>query len=131
MNLKNLMAVKSAICLVFGAMFMVIPVQSLEIYGLPVDSATIFMGRALGASFLLLMLLLWFARTDHGSVALWAIVLGVFVGDLIGFGVALWAVLTGITNAWGWLTVIIYGLLTLGFGYCLFRAPEVSPRPAA
>ena len=43
---------------------------------------------------------------------------------LIGFVVALQAQLGGLTNALGWLTVLIYGLFAVGFAYFLFGSRD-------
>ena len=75
------------------------------------------MTRLLGASFLLLTTLLFLAREDSGSKALSAIVLGVIVGDVLGFLVALIGQLAGVANALGWATVVIYLLFALFVPY--------------
>ena len=82
------------------------------------------MTQLFGAAFILLSILLWFARNAPGSdVALRAIVLAVFVGDTIGFIVALLGQLAKVANALGWITVALYLLLALGFGYFQFFKP--------
>jgi hypothetical protein len=43
-----------------------------------------------------------------------------FIGDAIGFVVALIAQLGGVENELGWSTVAIYLLLAVGFGYFRF-----------
>jgi hypothetical protein len=51
--------------------------------------------------------------------------LAIFVGDTIGFIVALLAQLAGTVNALGWLIVALYLLLALGFGYFQFSKPTL------
>jgi uncharacterized membrane-anchored protein YitT (DUF2179 family) len=129
--MKNLLAIKSVICAVFGALFLVAPVWTLNIYDIALDDAGALMVRFLGAAFIVLCVLLWMARRDEGSPALLAIIYGVFVGDFVGFIVALYGVLANIGNALGWVNVAIYLLLTVGFGYFVINAPEVRPQPTA
>lgn len=128
--LRLMLTIKAVICAMFGLLFLIIPAETLNLYAIELGDGGLFISRLLGAAFIVLGVLLWFAVADRGSRALWAIVTGVTIGDTIGFAVVLWAQLNGYANAWGWTTVAIYGLLALGFSYCLFRAPEVSPRPA-
>jgi hypothetical protein len=68
----------------------------------------------------------WFARNAKGDEALRAIILANLVADTVGFIVALLGQLSGLTNALGWFTVVIYLLLALGFGYFQFVKPSSS-----
>jgi len=124
MKLSYLMAVKAVICVVFGIGFVLIPAPMLSLYGVTLNPGGTMMTQLFGAAFILLSILLWFARNAPGSdVALRAIVLAVVVGDTIGFIVALLAQLSGAMNALGWVTVALYLLLALGFGYFQFVKP--------
>ena len=60
------------------------------------------------------------ARNAEASQARKAIVLALSIGYGIGFIVALIGQLGGVVNTLGWLTVAIYLLLALGFGYFQF-----------
>ena len=127
MKLSNLMAIKAIIVVVFGVGFVLIPTTLLSFYGVTLDPGGVYMTQLFGAAFILLGILLWFARTASASdVALRAIVLAVAVGDTIGFIVALLAQLSGVVNALGWITVALYLLLALGFGYFRFAKPGFS-----
>jgi len=126
MKLRNLMVIKSIITIIFGIGFVVIPVRALSFYGVTLDPAGAYMTRLFGAAFIVISLLLWYARKDAGSPALKAIVLGVFIGDTVGFVIALQAQLLGIVKAFGWLTVAIYFLLALGFGYFLLKKSRTT-----
>ena len=127
MRLRNLMAIKAIIVVVFGIGFVLIPATVMSVYGVTLDPGGVYMTQLFGAAFILLGILLWFARTASASdVALRAIVLAVAIGDAIGFLVALLAQLSGVVNALGWVTVALYLLLALGFGYFRFAKPGVS-----
>jgi hypothetical protein len=85
------------------------------------------MTQFFGAAFLLLSIVLWFARNaPYSEVTLQALLLAVVIGDAIGFIVALLAQLSGVANALGWLNVALYLLLTLGFGYFRFIKKAAS-----
>ncbi len=127
MKLCNLMATKAVIVVVFGIGFILMPTTLMSFYGLTLNPGGAVMTQLFGASFILLGILLWFAKNAPSSdVALRAIVLAVTVGDTIGFIVALLAQLSGMMNALGWVTVALYLLLALGFGYFQFVKPATS-----
>ena len=127
MKLCNLMATKAVIVVVFGIGFILMPTTLMSFYGLTLNPGGVVITQLFGASFILLGILLWFAKNAPSSdMALRAIVLAVTVGDAIGFIVALLAQLSGMMNALGWVTVALYLLLALGFGYFQFVKPVTS-----
>lgn len=131
MKLAALLMCKSVICLVFGAIFVLVPGLLLAIYGVKsLDSSLLFMSQLYGAAFLVLGIMLWLARNDPGSVALRAIVIGVAIGDGVGFVVAFLGQLGNVMNGLGWLVVGVYALLSLGFGYSYFQVAKTSAVPA-
>jgi hypothetical protein len=119
MNLKTLIIIMGVFCLVWGAGFLLFPVQLWSLYGVQLDSGGIYMARMLGTVFFMLGVILWFARDDPGSQSLRAIILGLFVGNSIGFIVSLIGQLSSGITALGWMAVGAYLLLGLGFGYYL------------
>jgi hypothetical protein len=119
MNLKSLIIIMGVFCLVWGAGFLLFPVQLWSLYGIQLDSGGIYMARMLGTVFFMLGVILWFARDDPGSQSLRAIILGLFVGNSIGFVVSLVGQLSSGIAALGWMAVGAYLLLGLGFGYYL------------
>ena len=123
MKLRSLMILKALVGLLFGILFLAVPVPAMSLFGVTLGEGGVFALRLYGASLAGNLMLNWFARDAGPSQALRAIVLGGFVYDAIGLVVALVAVLTGVTNAMGWLAVLIYLVLTLGFGYFQFLKP--------
>jgi len=83
-----------------------------------------YVGQLFGASLLSFAVITWLARNATASPVRGAIVLALFIGDAIGFVVSLIAQMKGFANALGWLTVAIYLLLALGFGYLQFMVKE-------
>jgi hypothetical protein len=131
MRLSTLMAIKTIIVIFFGIGFVLIPEAVMSLYGVGLDAGGVYMTRLFGAAFLLLGILLWSARKDPGSQALRAIVLGVFIGDVIGFIASLLGQLSGVPNALGWSVVALYLLLALGFGFFLFAKASSFTQPGA
>ena len=77
------------------------------------------MTRLFGAMLVGIGLICWFEKGAEAE-RLKGVTLALFVGDAIGFVVALTAQLSGVMNAVGWATVALWLLLALGFGYFRF-----------
>jgi hypothetical protein len=83
------------------------------------------MSRQLNTLFFMLGLIIWFAKKDPGSIALNAIVMGLFIGNTLGFILCLIGQLTVEISALGWVGVLSYLLLVLGFGYTLLKKNDL------
>lgn len=123
MKLKTLIVIMALLSLLWGAGFLLLPVQIWSLYGLDLDAAGKYISRELGSVFFMLGLILWFARNDPGSQSLRAIVIGLCIGNAIGFVVTLVGQLTTDVNAFGWVGAFLWLLLALGFGYYLLKPP--------
>jgi hypothetical protein len=102
------------------------PGTVLAFYGITLSPGGILIARLFGAALLEFALLSWLVRNAGDSEARKAIILAVFVGEVIGFIVALVGQLSGEVNALGWSTVAVYLLLALGFGYFQFIKPSTA-----
>ena len=121
MKIKTLMIISAVITVLFGLAFLIIPERFLELYGdTPIEPMK-YVGQLFGASHIGLAVLAWSARNSSDSSARKAIILSLFIGHGIGFIVALIGQLNDVVNALGWLTVAIYFLISLGFGYFRFK----------
>ncbi|MGD2158048.1 MAG: hypothetical protein PVG32_14325 [Anaerolineales bacterium] len=126
MTLKNWMSVKAVICVLFGLGFVFIPETVASLYGMSTNDSSILMARFFGQAFFLLGILLWLARNTSELATQRAFSISVFVGDIVGFVIAIMAQLSGAMNALGWLTVVLYLVLALGFGYFLIATPSTN-----
>jgi hypothetical protein len=132
MKLSVLMIVNAIIAIVFGLGFILAPGQVASFYspegaGPEVGAVLEIVAQLFGAALVAFAVLTWVARNAPDSEARRAILLALFVGDSVGFIIALIAQLGGAVNALGWSTVVIYLLLAVGFGYFSFAAkPEKS-----
>ncbi len=119
MKLSNFLVVKTIISLAFGIGLALVPVLVMSMYGVTLDPAGIFMTRFVGACLIGIGLICWLDRDADGG-ALQGITLALFVGDSVGFVVALLGQLAGLMNVLGWVLVAIWLLLALGLGYFRF-----------
>ena len=126
MKLEVLFIITATIAIVFGVVFVIIPTQVYSLYGIETDAGLNYMGQLFGAALIAIGLISWHSRNAADSDARKAIILSIFIADGIGFVVALIGQLNNVVNALGWLTVVIYLLLTIGFGYFQFSKPISS-----
>ncbi len=120
MKIKTLLIISAIILVVFGFAFVILPGQLLELYGNPVDEPMKYLGQLFGAGHFGLGVLTWSARNSPDNEARRAIALALFIGHGVGFVVALIGQLGEVVNALGWSTVVIYFLISVGFGYFRF-----------
>jgi len=126
MTFKNLMVIKAFVCLVFGILMLAIPDRLFAIFGAALGDGGMFTAREYGAALFGNLFLCWFAKSAGESEARRAIILALFVYDLIGFIVTTITVFAGVLNLLGLLVVFVYLFFTVGFGYFLVRPPEVK-----
>ena len=124
MKLSSFLTIVAVVGLLFGIAFVAAPAETLAQYGITADRYVAFMSRFFGLTLLTVGLIFWFARTVTDPVARRAILIAGLIGDVIGFVVALQGQLSGLTNALGWLTVLIYGLFAVGFAYFLLGSQD-------
>jgi hypothetical protein len=114
------MIINTVLAGVFGIAFVLIPWQVLSLYAIQPNAEINFIGELFGAALLAFAVLTWTARNAADSDARKAIVRALFIGEAVGFIMALIAQLEGVVNNLGWSTVIIYLFLAIGFGYFHF-----------
>jgi uncharacterized membrane protein len=123
MKFSTFMVIYAVVSAVFGLGFVLMPGQLLPIYGVEPDAALRLIGHFFGAALLSLAILSWLARNLSNSEARRAIVLALFVGETLGFIMALIGQLNGILNALGWSVVVVYLVFALGLAYFQFSKP--------
>lgn len=120
MKLNTLMTVTAVVAFIFGLGFIVAPSASIGLYGNTLDTVGQFVGRYFGASLLALAFIAWLNRANASR----GLQVGYFVGMVLGLVVAVYDGVAGEHNALVWLNVVIYLLLSLGFGYFVFMKPR-------
>lgn len=131
MKLSTFMVITAVVALLFGLVFVILPGTFLSLYGISLGPGGWIVPRLFGAALLGFCVLTWYARNAEESEARKAIILALFIGETIGFIVALIGQLSGAVNALGWSTVVIYFLLALGFGYFQFAKQGKTEVPPA
>lgn len=124
MSLKTLFVITSVIAFVFGILFLIIPWFTYSLYGVESNPMLNYMGELFGAALIAIGLISWQSRKITDVIALKVITLSFFIADIIGFIIALIGQLNNVVNALGWLTVVIYLFLSIGFGYFRFSKSD-------
>jgi hypothetical protein len=108
--------------LLFGLAYLLVPASLASLYGLTVDPSSPY-PRYFGSALVGFAAVLWLARKVSSGPALRAVLVGSFVASISGLVVAVLQALDVVGNSLEWSTVLIYFLLTLGFGDFVFRTP--------
>ena len=122
MRLTLTMTVAAVGSLLFGLAYLLVPARLASLYGIAVEPSSPY-PRYFGSALLGFAVVLWLARRVPSGPALRAILVGSFVASTIGLVVAVFQVLDVVGNTLEWSTVLIYLLLTLGFGDFVLRTP--------
>ncbi len=130
MKLSTLMIINAVVAGVFGVAFLLVPDQVGSLYDVEVNEILTYVVRLLGAELIAIAGVAWLARNADDSVARRAIVLALFIGNAIGFVVALIGQINNVVAAVGWGNVAIYLLLALGYGYFQFVKPAPGQAPS-
>jgi len=106
----------------FGLAYLLVPNCLASLYGLTLDPASQY-PRFFGSVLVGFATLLWLSRNVTSGRALRAILVGSFVASCTGLVVAIIQALDPAGNALQWSTVVIYLLLSLGYGDFVLRTP--------
>ena len=126
MSFRNLMVIKALVCLAFGILLLAIPDKLLSIFGATLSDGGIFTAREYASSLFGNLFLCWFAKNAVESDARRAIIIALFVYDLIAFIMTTITVISDVLNPLAWSIVFVYFFFTLGFGYFLITPPVVK-----
>jgi Na+(H+)/acetate symporter ActP len=129
MTSRSLLTITAVVSVLYGLAFVLVPDKINALYGVPsaphIDLYTRFFGSAL----LGFGVATWFAKDFRSWDAIRGVLIGIVVTTAIGGLIALFAVLTGLSNAMTWTSVVVYVLLLAGALYWLSqgeKTPAVS-----
>jgi hypothetical protein len=126
MRLRSLLLLAGVIALGFGLAFLFAPRPMLALYGVAADAGIVLMSRFFGAALVQLGMVLYLIRDVGDLRTQRGVIIGSFLGSVAGLVVALTGQFWGVVNQFGWSSVAIYGLLTLGYGSFMFGRPAAT-----
>ncbi len=116
------MLIAAIVALIFGLGFFFIPSQTLSLYGDKPDVLAQFLARYFGSALLgvgVLMLAVRKSKTREDAIK--GGTLGLLVLSIAGLIVSIWDMIAGVSNDFLWVNIVVYGLLSIGFGYFYFK----------
>ena len=126
MRLRTLLLIGGLLGLVFGTGFLLAPRPMLTLYGVAAEPSVVLLARFFGAALVQVGLVFYLIRDVGDPKTQRGVIIGSFIGSVAGLVVALTGQFWGLVNEFGWSTVAIYGLLTLGYGSFMFATPTPS-----
>lgn len=123
MRLRTLLLIGGLLGLVFGTGFLLAPRPMLTLYGVAAEPSVVLLARFFGAALVQVGLVFYLIRDVGDPKTQRGVIIGSFIGSVAGLVVALTGQFWGLVNQFGWSTVAIYGLLTLGYGSFMFGRP--------
>jgi len=121
MTFRTLLIIKAIVCLVFGLFLLIAPTALFRLLGSDLNEGGTFAAREYGAALIGTLLLTWFAKNVKAMDARGAILIDLFIYDLIGVFVTSAVVVNGVLSVLGWSIVAVYLFFTVGSGYLLMR----------
>ncbi len=120
MTLQNMLLVNSAVSVFSSLALLLMPAAILDLFGMTASPTDKLMIQFFGAELLGTGLITLFALNTRELRSQRSLTLSFFIIDGIGFIVALGGMLTRVMNGLGWIVVLVFLLLALGFGYFQF-----------
>jgi hypothetical protein len=119
MTIRTFFAILAVLSVLFGIGFVLAPAQVLASYGIAHSPALALLGRLFGGALLTLGIILWLARDFRDDAAIRTVLVAALIGDAVNLVVATMGTMSGVVNALGWSTVLIYLFGAAGSGYFL------------
>jgi hypothetical protein len=123
-NLKRFFVVIAVISVLNGLGLLLTPRVVLTTYGIESTAGAILGFRLLGLTLIEFGLINWFVRASHDWIALRGLLLGGTVGYALGLIVSIWATVSHVMNQGGWVLVVTYAVLLLGYVWSLYAGTK-------
>ncbi len=121
MKLSYLLVVSAVIYGIFGVLLVVASGPLLALFGEGMGGVY---PQLFGAMLIGFAVMNWLVRNALAGEAMRAILVANLVSDAIGGILALIGLLSGVGNGLAWISVIVYLLFALGFGWFLVMGPR-------
>ena len=123
-NLRRFLVVIAVISILNGVGLLLSPAVVLATYGIEPSAGALLGFRLLGLTLIEFGLINWFVRHSGDWTALRGLLIGGAVGYLLGLIVSAWATIAHLMNPAGWVLVVTYGILLLGYLYSLWAGSK-------
>ena len=128
MNYKFLFVLNALVSLLLGLAFLIVPSRAMEFFGTETYASTLLVARFFGTALVAIGLLLWFAKDAAEESVQKGMAWALFISSILGLIVNVIGIspASGVIRANGWITIIVYVLFALGYGFMLFLRPRMK-----
>lgn len=123
LKLRNLYLLNTVFCLVFALGLLLMPQVMLMLFGMNDGAEARTLCQLIAVELTVGGLITLFARDVTDSSARSAIHYGNMIAGVIGLVVGLNGTLTGVFGWFGWVIILVYLTVAIGFAYFQFFAP--------
>ena len=127
MNYRMMFLINALIAVAFGVGFLILPSRVLNQFDVDDYASTRMVAQFFGTAMLALGLLLWFAKDVSEAGTQKGMGIALLVGAVGGLLVTFLGTTSRVMRSSGWLVMLIYLLLGLGYAYLVFLKRESSP----
>ena len=124
MTHKMVLTIQSVLFFLAGLLTLIAPQPFMAQFGLTLEQGGVGLARLYGVTVIMLGIITWMARESGPSAARKAIVLGLFVGNILAALVGIYNALLGGFGTVIWVAVIIWLLLALDLGVLYFQKSD-------
>ena len=126
MNYRTLFLLNSFIAFLLGLAFLIVPTLAIGQFGVDSYTSTRMMAQFFGTAMLALGLLLWFVKDVNSEVTQKRMGIALLVGSVAGLLVTVLGTLAGTMRTNGWMAILLYVILGLGYAFMVFSKPKVK-----
>jgi len=125
---KSLFLFQALVDVAFGIPLIFATSTVLSLYGLSTDRTGTYLGQFLGATFIILAWIAWFARDWPDEEPRRVLIRGGFIGSVIGSAASLNFQLGPTSTTSSWLFVVLTAIFVVGWGYFSFATMRSMTR---
>jgi len=118
--------ITAVVALVFGVAFLVVPEMTFQQFGVDTYASTLLAGRFFGSALVEVGLILWFVKGVDDAATQRGLGIALLISLILGLIVNVMGVVAGTIRTNGWITILIYVLLALGYAFMLFLKPKMK-----
>jgi hypothetical protein len=128
MSYKLMFILNAIVAILFGVAFLVMPETALAQFRTETYAATVLVTRFYGAALLTIGFVLWFAKDVAGESGQKGMGIVLLASAVIGFVLTVMGTVgsRAVIRANGWIVMVIYILLALGYAYLLFMKSKMK-----
>lgn len=126
MSYRIMFVITAVVTILLGLAFLIVPSIVIEQFGVDDYASTRMVAQFFGTALLALGVVLWFAKDAADDSSQRGMGIGVLIGAAAGLIVTIIATVGGTLRSLGWIAILLYLLVGLGFAYLVFLQPRVK-----